>query len=267
MRKYLSIFNISFQQEFVYRLNFIMWRVRNVFQIFLLFFLWDAVFSDPNRVVFGYDRAKILTYVFGILIIKAFVFSARAVDVAGQVANGDILNYLVKPVNFFRYWLVRDISSKALNLIFAVVEITILFLILRPPFFLQTNLIYLLAFVASLILAIFMYFSLLMITNTIPFLAPELAWGGHFLVIVTFTEFLSGSLFPIDILPLSIQRVLMFTPFPYLIFFPLEVYLGKIATSAILGGLFISLFWTIVLWVGMNFFWKKGLQIYEAYGR
>ncbi len=244
-----------------------MWRIRNVFQIFLIFFLWDAVFSDPNRVVFGYDRAKILTYVFGILIIKAFVFSARAVDVAGQVANGDILNYLVKPINFFRYWLVRDISSKALNLIFATVEITILFLILKPPFFLQTNLVYLLTFAVSLLLAVLMFFSLLMITNTIPFLAPELAWGGHFLVIVTITEFLSGSLFPIDILPLAIQRVLMFTPFPYLIFFPLEVYLGKIAGEALLGGIFISLFWTIVLWLGMNFFWRKGLQIYEAYGR
>ncbi len=64
LAKYISIFKISFAQEFAYRLNFIMWRVRNVMQILLLFFLWTTVFSDPARVVFGYDRAKMLTYVF-----------------------------------------------------------------------------------------------------------------------------------------------------------------------------------------------------------
>lgn len=267
MRKYLSVFKISFQQEFVYRLNFIMWRVRNIFQIFLIFFLWDAVFQNPNKVIFGYDRAKILTYVFGILIIKAFVFSARAVDVAGEVANGDILNYLLKPVNYFRYWLTRDLSSKALNLIFATFEISILFILLRPPFFLQTDPLFLSAFLVSVILAIIMYFSLLMITNAIPFLAPELAWGGQFLFIVIITDFLSGSLFPIDILPGTVQKILMATPFPYLLFFPLQAYLGKITGAALFNGLLVSLFWMVFLWMAMNFVWKRGLKIYEAYGR
>jgi len=117
MKKYFSVFKISFQQEFVYRLNFIMWRLRNVMQIFLVFFLWDTVFSDPKRVVFGYDREKILTYVFAILIVKAFVLSARAVDVAGDIARGDLTNYLLKPVSYFKYWFTRDISSKSLNLL------------------------------------------------------------------------------------------------------------------------------------------------------
>lgn len=267
MNKYLQIFKISFEQEFVYRLNFIMWRVRNVLQIFLIFFLWDAVFSSPGRVVFGYDRAKILTYVFGILIVKAFVFSARAVDVAGIVANGDLTNYLLKPVNFFKYWLTRDSSSKALNLIFAGIEITFLFVLLKPPFYLQTNPAYLIAFATSLLLAIVMFFSLLMITSSAPFLAPELAWGGQFLIIVIITEFLSGSLFPIDILPLNIQHVMLATPFPYLVFFPLQVYLGKVSGPSLVGGLFIAAFWTATLWLLMSFVWKKGLKVYEAYGR
>src|SRR4030042_569121 len=95
MKKYLSVFKISFQQEFAYRVNFIMWRVRNVTQLFLVFFLWDTVFSAQGKVIFGYDKTRILTYVFGLLIIRAFVLSARAVDVAGEVANGDLSNYLI----------------------------------------------------------------------------------------------------------------------------------------------------------------------------
>lgn len=267
MRKYWTIFTISFQQEFVYKLNFIMWRVRNVIQIFLLFFLWDSVFSSPNRVVFGYDRAKILTYVLGILIIRALVFSARSVDVPGEISEGTLTNYILKPVNYFKYWTVRDVSSKALNLAFSVFEVAVLFLILKPTFFLQPNPVYLLGFVAALAIANVLFFVIRFITTFITFWAPELAWGSQFLVVVIITEFLSGSLFPIDILPEALQKVLYFTPFPYLLFFPLQVYLGKVSVPLMLEGVAVSAIWSIILFLVMKLIWTAGLKTYRAEGR
>lgn len=267
MKKYLSLFNISLQQEFAYRLNFIMWRARNVIQILLVFFLWDSVFSSPDRVVFGYDRTKILTYVFGILIVKAFVLSARAVDVAGEVSNGDLNNYLVKPIDYFKYWFTRDVSSKVLNFIFAIVEIILLYIFLRPPFFLQTNPLYLMGFVVSIALAIFIFFVILFITSAVSFWMPEVAWGAQFIVIMIVTEFLSGALFPIDILPQTFQNVLYMLPFPYLIFFPLQVYLGKLGVMEIFRGLSVSFIWAVSLWFLMKMIWGKGLKVYQAFGR
>lgn len=267
MTKYWQLFKISFQQEFVYRINFIMWRVRNVLQIFLVYYLWDTIFSDPQRVVFGYDRAKILTYIFGLILVRAFVLSARAVDVSGEVARGDLSNYLVKPINYFKYWLTRDLSSKTLNLIFATFEITVLFLILNPPFFIQINPLIILSFLVSVTLAMFIFFTIVFINSSVPFWIPEAAWGINFLITVVILEFLSGALFPLDILPANLQNILNLSPFPYLIFFPLQVYLGKLAPSEILKGLVISGFWAITLFYIMNFVWKKGLKVYQAYGR
>src|SRR3972149_10285999 len=149
MNKYLQIFKISFAQEFAYRLNFIMWRVRNVLQIFLVFFLWTTIFADQSKEIFGYNRDKIITYVFGILVLKALVLSARVIDVSGEISRGDLTNYLLRPVNYFRYWFTRDLSSKALNLAFATVEIAILYFLLRPPFFVQTDILQISAFVLS----------------------------------------------------------------------------------------------------------------------
>jgi len=267
LKKYISIFKISFAQEFAYRLNFVMWRIRNIMQIFLLFFLWLTVFSDPERVVFGYDRVKILTYVFGILVVKAIVLSARAVDVGGEISRGDLTILLLKPINYFKYWLTRDLSSKALNFIFAAFEILILFLILKPPIFLQTEMVQLLGFIASLVLALLLFFGILMITNFIPFWAPEMGWASQFLIIIIVTEFLSGALFPLDILPLAIQKFLHLTPFPYLIYFPIQVYLGKVSGTLLLGGLLISLFWIFILFILMGIIWRKGLLVYRAEGR
>jgi len=267
LRRYLAVFKISFRQEFAYRVSFIIWRVRNIIQIFVVFFLWDTVFSAQGREIFGYDRARMLTYVFGLIIVRAFVLSARAADVAGHIARGDLSNYLVRPINYFKYWFTRDLSSKLLNISFALVETSILFVILRPPFFIQTNPLSILSFVLTLVLASLIFFLLLFIVNSIPFWAPEMGWGGHFLLTVISVEFLSGAVFPLDVLPTSLQSVLSYTPFPYLIFFPLQVYLGKVGTLALIKGIIVSSTWVLVLWLLMRSVWSKGLKAYQAYGR
>lgn len=267
INKYLSIFKISFQQEFAYRLNFIMWRLRNVMQFFLVFFLWDTVFSDPNRIIFGYDRDKILTYVFGILLLRALVLSARAVDVSSEISGGELTNYLLKPVNYFRYWFTRDISSKALNLGFAVVEAAILYIVLKPPFFLQTNFGTILSFIVSVCIAVFLFFSILFLVNMVSFWAPSMGWSAQFLIIVIAVEFLSGALFPIDVLPQTVQNVLSYSPFPYLLYYPLQIYLGKFTTGAIVKSLLISSAWAVFLLISINYVWKAGLKKYAAEGR
>ena len=236
-------------------------------QIFLVFFLWDAVFKDPGRVVFGYNREGILTYVLGLIIVKSFVFSSKSMDVAGEISRGELSNYLVKPVSYFKYWITRDLSSKSLNLSFAFFETLFLFLILKPSFFIQTDPILLIFFLLSLILAFSLFSLLLFIVSAITFWMPEAGWGAHFLISIISVEFMSGALFPLDILPHFLQRIVNYTPFPYMVFFPMQVYLGKILDSAAVKGILISGLWILVLYFIMTLVWRKGLKVYEAYGR
>jgi len=264
--KYLAVFRISLEQEFVYRVNFIMWRFRNVIQFFLIFFLWDTVFSDPGREFFGYNRARILTYVFGILVIKALVYSSRSIDVSGDIARGSLSNYLLKPVSYFKYWFVRDASSKALNLIFAFFEFIILFIILRPPLYLQTDPLLILLFVCSIIVAVFLYFFLIFLFSLIPFWQPEQSWASMFLFMI-FSDFLGGGLFPIDIMPSTLQGFVYLTPFPYLIFTPLQIYIGKFSAVRSLGAIGVGLIWVFLLAFVVKNTWRLGLRSYRSEGR
>ena len=266
MKKYLQVLKITFQQEFAYRLNFIMWRVRNVIQIFLLFFLWTSVFSDPARQFFGYDRSKILTYVFGILIIKAIVFSSRTIELSSIISDGTLALYLLKPINFFKYWFTADMASKILNLSFSFVETVLLFLILKPELFFQSNPIYLLLFFISLSIAVLLFFTIVFLINMFSFWAPETGWALPFLFIVIIGDFLSGSVFPLDIFSKSVQNIFYSLPFPYLVFFPLQVYLGKLSIPTVINGMFISLGWLIVLWFSMKYVWERGMKKFSSEG-
>ncbi len=266
MKKYWQVFKISFAQEFVYRVNFIMWRVRNVMQVFLIFFLWDTVFADPSKVVFGYDRAKMLTYVFGLLIARSIVTSAKSMDVAGDVSSGRLTNYLIRPVSYIKYWFTRDVSSKALNLIFACIEFTLLFLLLKPPFYFQANVVYLIFFVISLSLAVILFFLLMFLFNMFSLWYPEQAWGPTFLLMI-FVEFVGGGIFPLDVLPGPVVRFLNYTPFPHLLFGPLQVYLGQVTTGDALRNILISFGWVLILAFGLKNIWRAGLREYRSEGR
>ncbi|HCR35466.1 TPA: hypothetical protein DIU22_00265 [Candidatus Woesebacteria bacterium] len=267
MNKYLKILEISLQQEFTYKLNFIMWRIRNIMQVLVFFFLWSSVFQNSNVNYFGYSKEKIIAYAFLLIFVRAIIMSSRSVDVAGIISNGELSNLLLKPINFFKYWITRDISSKFLNIIFSFVEITVLFLILKPEIFVQTNFVNIVLFVASLLIASLIFFSIAMLTSFVPFWIPEISWGAQFLVIVIFVEFLSGAFFPLDVFPTFIQNILKFTPFPYLVFVPIQTYLGNESIQLSLLSLTVGAMWALILLFITKKIWQKGLKVYEAIGR
>jgi len=265
-KKYITAAKISWENGFIYRLNFIMWRVRSVIQIITIYFLWLAITTkNPNS--FGYDQVTLLTYVLGTSLMRAVVFSSRSIDAQREISSGDLNNYLIKPLNYFKYWLFRDFADKALNIVFSLIEIIILFFIFRPSLFFQTNILTLVQFLLLSGLAMIMYFYFSFIISMTTFWYPESnGWPQRFLIF-TVLEFLSGGLFPLDILPKPIFNIVNLLPSAHFLFTPLQVYLGRISGSQIFFSAGNMLLWTVLLWALAKFMWHKGLKIYGAYGR
>lgn len=266
LSKYVAAAKISWANGFVYRLNFVMWRVRNVVQILAVYFLWATITQNgPNQ--FGYSQAELLTYILGSSILRAIVFSSRSTDAQSEISSGDLNNYLVKPLNYFQYWFFRDFADKALNIAFSIIEVTILILILKPPLFIQTNIPTLLVFIAVTFLSMIVYFYFSMIVSMTTFWYVEHnGWAQRFLSFVLL-ETLAGGLFPLDILPTIIFNILKFLPFVYFLFTPLQIYLGRLWGTDLLIAVAIMSGWAVVFWLITKLMWNKGLKIYGAYGR
>ncbi len=263
MKKYWAVFLTNWEQSLVYRLNFTLWRVRSVLQFLLVYFIWWTVFQNQNQ-IFGYSQMTILTYILVATIIRAITLSSRVVDVAGQINEGNIANFLLKPLNFIGYFFIRDIADKSLNILFVILEITVLFFLLKPQIFLQTDFSVLGLFILATFFALLLYFLLAFIVGLSAFWW-ENAWGPYFLLLM-FIEGLGGGLFPIDILPKVFSQVLLLTPFPYLIYFPSKLYLGTMDGSEILQGFLILSFWTFSLWFVLIRLLHAGFKKYTAVG-
>src|SRR5579859_1305440 len=142
MKKYFLIARNMWDQTLTYRLNFIVWRIRVVINLLIIYFLWMAILPSGKQ-LFGYSQSMILTYILGTSLLNAIILASRSGEVGDEINNGDLSNFLLRPINYFYYWFAKDLGDKAMNLIFSVIELSILFFLLKPPLFLQHNLFYL----------------------------------------------------------------------------------------------------------------------------
>ncbi len=263
MRKYWEVFKIAWQQNLIYRLNFFLWRVRNVLQLLLVYFIWWSVFHSQTE-VFGYTISTIITYILVASLIRAIVLSTRVTDLMNQINDGSVVNFLIKPLGFIKYYLSREVADKLFNILFYITEVTILVLIFKPQVLIQTNIFVLVPFCLAIIGALVIYFCINFIISLTSFWF-ENSWGPLFLMSI-FLEGFGGGLFPIDILPKGIFNVLMITPFPYLIYFPSKLYLGTLNDTEIIYGFIIILVWIVSLLLLMKITLRAGFRHFSAVG-
>lgn len=264
MKKYLRVLGNTWEEMVAYRLNFVMWRVRTVFQVLTMYFLWYALIPK-GQALFGYSHSFMLTYILGTSLLSSIILSTKTHEIGENIYKGDLSIYLIRPINYFLYWFSRDIGDKLFNIFFAIVELTILFFILKPPIFLQTDSAYLIFTLFATVLAVILYFLFGSLLGIIGFWSPEV-WAPRFILFILL-QFFAGSLFPLDILPKPLYDAFALTPFPYLLYFPLKVYLGQLSFSAIYQGIVISSAWGFFMMVILQYVWNKGLRLYTAVGR
>jgi ABC-2 type transport system permease protein len=85
-------------------------------------------------------------------------------------------------------------------------------------------------------------------------------------ILFAFEYLASGHLFPLDVLPPLLKQILFLTPFPYQLYFPISIYLGRVAGSAMWRGLAIQFIWVLAAYVFARFMWRRGVKKYSAFG-
>lgn len=263
MKKYWLIFFLTIKEYFSYRVNFLIWRFRVFLSFLIIFFLWSSVFQSVKS--FGqYSFPEFISYIFFANLIGNFVLATRTVDVAGEITNGNIINLLIRPVSFFKYYLARDLADKLLNLFFVVIEIALLIFLLHPPLILPQGLSNFLIGGYFLVIGMAISFLLSLLISFVGFWSHEV-WGPRFIFMILVFLF-SGNYFPLDVLPNHIFKIFLITPFPYLFYLPTQIFYGRFFLINF-QTLFFSLFWFLILIFSVKYVWQKGNQSYNFFGR
>lgn len=263
MKKYWVVFRLSWARTFEYRFNFFLERLRNIIVLLLLFYVWKSLTLKSGGFA-GYSEVEIITYIFAVNLVRSIVFGNHGADIAQEINQGIFSKYLTMPVNYFWFNFWRQLAQRAINFISAIVEVMVFSFILKADISAQTNWIILLWFAVSVLLAICLYFVLSYAMNLLAFFSRE-AMGPKFLFDIT-VGFASGSLFPLDILAGIFFVPLALFPFAYLVYFPVEIYLGRVSFWQANFGILFQIFWILIVGILAMVAWKRGLQRYSGEG-
>ncbi|MEK7571069.1 MAG: ABC-2 family transporter protein [Patescibacteria group bacterium] len=264
MHSYTLVITNTWNEILTYRVNFVMWRMRNIIQLAGTYALWLTLLAQGDS-IFGYTREMLITYILGVYLITSIVASTRTTEIGTDILNGNLSNYLIRPLNYFGYYIARDIGDKFANILLTLGELTILFLLIHPVLFIQTNILILLGFLLALFLALCLQFILYVLVSILAFWSDDV-WGIRFIYLVV-ASFFMGAYFPLDMLPEPFFSIFQALPFQYLLYFPLKIYLGEMPLMSFITGMLVCLLWIIVLYLVTKMLWQKGIKSYTAYGR
>jgi ABC-2 type transport system permease protein len=256
MRLFWELSRLSFQRQLTYRAA-----------------TWAGIITNA---FFGLLRALILIALYGsrqevagLTLVDAITFTALSQAVIGYLAifgwydlmnsvyTGEISSNLLKPVNFFRFWLALDLGRAVGALLLRGVTMLLLYaLFVRitvPQEATQWA-----ALAVTIVLSWFVSFCWRFIVNVAAFWSPNARGVGRFAFGIVWA--FSGFQMPLRYFPDWFAAICHATPFPSMVNTVVEVYLGLLTGPQLLFALSYQLFWGIVLALIGLWLYRSGVR-------
>lgn len=262
MLKYFRTIQIAWQNGLVYRTNLLMWRLRQFLSSVMALSLWSVLFTGGNK-LFAYSQSEMITYIFSVSILQSLILATTLHGISGYIYRGQLSGELLKPLRIFPFFAAQDIADKLKNFFFVILESIVLFWIFTPQLvWPQTNV--LVVFFLWIIAGMIINFFITLLFGAIGFWSPD-AWGPKFLFFMI-VDMTAGKLFPLNILPEIVIKILYLTPLPYLSYAQTQLFLNKLDQQQIILNSLVLVFWCTALYLITRAVWRKGMKDYEANG-
>lgn len=266
LSRYGFAFRLVFMERMAYRVNFFLEVLSGIFASLIVVFLWLAVYrSSGASELGGYSLPQMVTYLLGGGLINTFILTtADNPETSQSILEGDLSGLLVRPMSPYGLWFARDMGSKLFLLLlggagYAVVLAFFSGYLLGPAGPAALVLTLALAACAALV-QFFLFQSLSLLAFWV-----EYTYGFTFVTRVLM-EVVGGAIIPLSFFPPVLQRAFMATPFPYLVYVPMQTWLGLIAPSEALSALGRSAAWAAALGLVNLFLWRRGVRQYVSMG-
>jgi len=247
---------IGLMEMVAYRLKPIM--TLSGYPVILLanYFIFSAIFKSSPEIA-GYSVNEAVTYMSVAWFLRSLLKTDIDRLIGYRVRSGDIALDLIRPVYYpsLVFWqglgrtIGRGVFVAAPLIVFGVLVLPLT----RPNglqdwlfFALALSIGYMMAFCINLLVGIFSFFI-------------EYNLGLSWTVDMT-VRLLAGLLIPLDFFPKGFATVLMFMPFRYIYFVPIQIYLGRIPISQMASTFGVGLTWVAAMFLITHITYATGVR-------
>jgi ABC-2 type transport system permease protein len=265
LNKYAKVFDIGLQNTFVYRWNFLLRSLFGLVPLAGSILIWRAIFKERGSDVAGYDYHAMVWYFLLILLVDNLITPTEDEwQIAADIREGQINAFLVKPFDYLGYRFSLYASYRLLYTVMTLAPLAVLLWFFRSFVVLPSSpltwLLTLISLAMAGLIQFFVAYSLAMLAFWI------LEISTIVFILYSFEYFLSGQIFPLDIMPPWLQSTLRILPFSYELFFPISIFLGKSTGPRLWSGLATQACWLLITWLAARTMFKRGVRHYQAVG-
>lgn len=258
LKKYLTLTRAGIIEALQFRLSFVVMVIGNLLYLIVVYFLWKAIYASAGTdTVNGMTFTDTLIYLVLATALFNFMEMYTVWEIGRNIQSGKIVLDLLKPIEYRKYlfWSYSGSFVTQFFLTFLPTFIAVA-VVTHGAIPMGINLLY---FVASVVMAVSINYSIDFIVGTIC-LYTESIWGINIMkqVIVLL---LSGATIPIAFFPDTLKKVVNFLPFQSIYNAPLSLLLDdEPKTETVLTTLGTQLIWCIVMMTISKVFWKTSLK-------
>ena len=252
-----ALFTTYYAYMLEYRAELFIWVLSNSLP-FILMGAWLKASEDCN---FGLTSLEFIRYFLAVFIVRQFNIVWVIWDFEKELISGQLSHRLLQPVDPFWHHFLNHVAERWARLPL-IIGLIVLFFILYPQSFwipslsngLLTGLTVAIAFVLRFLIQ---YDFGLLAFWTERASAIEQLWFLPYL-------FLSGMIAPLDVFPDLIRAIALWTPFPYMVYFPAAILVGKEVN--IWQGLGVMAGWMGIAFILNRWLWHRGIKQYSGMG-
>jgi len=260
-RAILSV-NFGFMLEF--RVELLFWMVATMLPLIMMG-LWVLA---AGRGDFPMDASQIARYFLAVFLVRQFTIVWVIYDFEYDVVRGRLSPFLLQPIDPIWRFIGAHLSEQAARGPFVLAMLAV-FVVLYPAAIREGDQLWL-PTVQGVIAAIVATYAAFVQRF---FVQYTLAMGAFWIEKPTALEnlwsipylYLSGLVAPLAFFPEPIRQLAMWTPFPYVVWFPATLFTGT-NTISFMHGMTILLGWIVVFVVLNRILWRAGLRKYSAMG-
>ena len=262
-RLYRRLWAVNWAEQWQYRANLLMYLLYWLVSPIIYLVVWMTVAQGQGNVK-GLTANDFATYYLTLLIVDQLTSQIVIHILAYKIQDGTLSGELLKPVHpILTGTLMNNIAFKALIFLVFLPVWVVLALLFRPDFSAVTWLNVALALPAC-VLGFAISF---LINSTITCLA---FWTTRVYSLHEFyyalTILFSGQFVPLTLMPSTVQQIAQYLPFQLMLYFPIQLVLGKLAPEAIVRNFILGLVWLAIAYALFRLVWREGVKRFSAVG-
>ncbi len=266
VRKYGKIVRVSLIERLTYRGDFFLSTLLRFLPMLTTILLWQAIYRGSGQdELSGFTSKQMIAYLLLVHISRMFSsMPGLAAGISRDIRQGDLKKYLLQPIDMIAYLVSYRLAHKAAYIATSALPYALLFFLCRSYFDHLPDAGTWVAYVVSLLLGFVVGFFFEACMGMVGFWFLEVT--SVLYIVNTLNFFVSGHMFPLDLLPGPIAYVLKLLPFQYMAYFPAALWLGKVTGPELAWGLAAEFAWAVVFIVLSRWLYRVGLRRYSAFG-